>query len=34
MLNIDRRSFFNYLGGTAAVAALSAEVKADALEAI
>ena len=32
MLNIDRRSFFNYLGGTAAVAALSAEAKADALE--
>ena len=32
MLNIDRRSFFNYLGGSAAVAALSAEAKADALE--
>jgi len=32
MLNIDRRSFFNFLGGSAAVAAMSAEAKADALE--
>ncbi len=32
MMNIDRRAFFTYLGGSAAVAALSAEAKADALE--
>ena len=32
MLNIDRRAFFTYLGGSAAVAAMSAEAKADALE--
>src|SRR5207247_9149130 len=29
---IDRRSFFNFLGGSAAVAALSTEARADALE--
>jgi hypothetical protein len=32
MMNIDRRAFFTYLGGSAAVATLSAEAKADALE--
>src|SRR5690349_19655002 len=32
MMNIDRRAFFTYLGGSAAVAAMSAEAKADALE--
>src|SRR5687767_14934655 len=32
MQNVDRRAFFTYLGGTAAVAAMSAEAKADALE--
>ena len=32
MQTIDRRALFNFLGGTAAVAAMSAEARADALE--
>jgi len=32
MLNIDRRAFFSFLGGSAAVAAMSSEARADALE--
>ena len=32
MLTIDRRAFITYLGGSAAVAAMTAEAKADALE--
>ena len=31
MTSIDRRAFFTYLGGSAAVATLGAEAKADAL---
>ena len=32
MIDIDRRAFFAYLGGAAAVAGMSAEARADALE--